>query len=168
MLIIHVLLFSFKALIPFTFPIPCPIQRIEREATYSYQTLTVPEDKAANVIYLNGTLIHNSPDEIPESTKVRIAVFYSKVRYIFLLFLLSLIKILLPGVCREDRFSKKGNQYPSSYQTRKWTQFLLFAFKTHKTYPKSVKILRSPHLFPHSNFVFQAEMLILEIVNFLS
>lgn len=46
------------------------LKRIEREATYSYQTLTVPEDKAANVIYLNGTLIHSSEDEIPESTKV--------------------------------------------------------------------------------------------------
>lgn len=49
------------------------LQRIEREATYSYQTLTVPEDKAANVIYLNGTLIHCSEEEIPESTKVSAA-----------------------------------------------------------------------------------------------
>lgn len=47
------------------------IQRIEREATYSYQTLTVPEDKAANVLYINGTLIHCSQEEIPQSTKVR-------------------------------------------------------------------------------------------------
>lgn len=46
------------------------IQRIEREATYSYQTLTVPEDAAANVLYVNGTLIHRSEDEIPQSSKV--------------------------------------------------------------------------------------------------
>lgn len=46
------------------------LKRIEREATYSYQTLTVPEDKAANVMYINGTLIHCSEDEIPGSTKV--------------------------------------------------------------------------------------------------
>ena len=47
------------------------VQRIEREATFSYQTLTVPEDIAANVLYVNGTLIHRSVDEIPESCKVR-------------------------------------------------------------------------------------------------
>lgn len=47
------------------------VQRIEREATFSYQTLTVPEDVAANVLYVNGTLIHRSVDEIPESCKVR-------------------------------------------------------------------------------------------------
>lgn len=46
------------------------VQRIEREATFSYQTLTVPEDIAANVLYVNGTLIHRSVDEIPESCKV--------------------------------------------------------------------------------------------------
>lgn len=46
------------------------IQRIEREATYGYQTLTVPEDAAANVLYVNGTLIHRSEDEIPQSSKV--------------------------------------------------------------------------------------------------
>ncbi|XP_063977196.1 N(G),N(G)-dimethylarginine dimethylaminohydrolase 1 isoform X1 [Diachasmimorpha longicaudata] len=46
------------------------LKRIEREATYTYQTLTVPEDSAANVIYLNGTLIHRHEDEIPASSKV--------------------------------------------------------------------------------------------------
>jgi hypothetical protein len=50
----------------------CFLQRIEREATFSYQTLTVPEDIAANVLYVNGTLIHRSLDEIPESCKVRV------------------------------------------------------------------------------------------------
>lgn len=45
-------------------------QRIEREATFSYQTLTVPDEAAANVVYVNGTLIHRSEDEIPESYKV--------------------------------------------------------------------------------------------------
>ncbi|KYN15609.1 N(G),N(G)-dimethylarginine dimethylaminohydrolase 1 [Trachymyrmex cornetzi] len=46
------------------------LKRIEREATYNYQTLTVPEDVAANVLYVNGTLIHRSEDEIPQSSKV--------------------------------------------------------------------------------------------------
>ncbi|XP_020285159.1 N(G),N(G)-dimethylarginine dimethylaminohydrolase 1 isoform X2 [Pseudomyrmex gracilis] len=46
------------------------LKRIEREATYNYKTLTVPEDEAANVLYVNGTLIHRSEDEIPQSSKV--------------------------------------------------------------------------------------------------
>lgn len=46
------------------------LKRIEREATYTYQTLTVPEDEAANVLYVNGTLIHRSEEEIPLSSKV--------------------------------------------------------------------------------------------------
>lgn len=46
------------------------LKRMEREATYSYQTVTLPEDEAANVLYLNGTLVHRSLDEIPLSFKV--------------------------------------------------------------------------------------------------
>lgn len=46
------------------------LKRMEREATFSYQTLTLPEDDAANVLYLNGTLVHRSLDEIPLSFKV--------------------------------------------------------------------------------------------------
>lgn len=47
------------------------MKRMEREATFSYQTLTLPEDEAANVLYLNGTLVHRSLDEIPLSFKVK-------------------------------------------------------------------------------------------------
>ncbi|KAG8226308.1 hypothetical protein J437_LFUL002747 [Ladona fulva] len=46
------------------------LKRIEREATYTYQTITVPEDEAANVLYVNNYLIHRSKEEIPESHKV--------------------------------------------------------------------------------------------------
>ncbi|XP_026317354.1 N(G),N(G)-dimethylarginine dimethylaminohydrolase 1 [Hyposmocoma kahamanoa] len=46
------------------------LKRMEREATFSYQTLTVPEDEAANCLYVNGTLIHRAIEEIPESFKV--------------------------------------------------------------------------------------------------
>ncbi|XP_017778101.1 PREDICTED: N(G),N(G)-dimethylarginine dimethylaminohydrolase 1, partial [Nicrophorus vespilloides] len=46
------------------------LKRMEREATFSYQTLTLPEDEAANVIYLNGTLVHRSAEEIPKSFQV--------------------------------------------------------------------------------------------------
>ncbi|KAK5640580.1 hypothetical protein RI129_011391 [Pyrocoelia pectoralis] len=53
------------------------LKRMEREATFSYQTLTLPEDEAANVLFLNGTLIHKSLEEIPESYKV----FADKVDY---------------------------------------------------------------------------------------
>ncbi|XP_063910022.1 N(G),N(G)-dimethylarginine dimethylaminohydrolase 1 isoform X1 [Zophobas morio] len=53
------------------------LKRMEREATFSYQTLTLPEDEAANVLYLNGTLVHRSIDEIPQSFKV----FSEKIDY---------------------------------------------------------------------------------------
>ncbi|XP_052752582.1 N(G),N(G)-dimethylarginine dimethylaminohydrolase 1 [Galleria mellonella] len=46
------------------------LKRMEREATFSYQTLSVTEDEAANCLYINGTLIHRAIEEIPESFKV--------------------------------------------------------------------------------------------------
>ncbi|KAL1502289.1 hypothetical protein ABEB36_007455 [Hypothenemus hampei] len=46
------------------------LKRMEREATFSYQTLTLPEDEAANVLYLNGTLVHRAAEEIPLSFKI--------------------------------------------------------------------------------------------------
>ncbi|XP_066261590.1 N(G),N(G)-dimethylarginine dimethylaminohydrolase 1 [Euwallacea similis] len=46
------------------------LKRMEREATFSYQTLTLPEDEAANVLYVNGTLVHRSAEEIPLSFKI--------------------------------------------------------------------------------------------------
>ncbi|KRT84185.1 hypothetical protein AMK59_396 [Oryctes borbonicus] len=53
------------------------LKRMEREATFSYQTLTLPEDQAANVLYLNGTLVHRTIEEIPHSFKV----FSEKIDY---------------------------------------------------------------------------------------
>ncbi|XP_023237902.1 N(G),N(G)-dimethylarginine dimethylaminohydrolase 1 [Centruroides vittatus] len=44
------------------------LKRIAREATFRYQTVTVPDDEASNCLFVNGTLIH--PAEFPESTKV--------------------------------------------------------------------------------------------------
>lgn len=46
------------------------LRRIEREATFSYQILTLPEEQAANVLCINGTIIHRSIDEIPVSHEV--------------------------------------------------------------------------------------------------
>lgn len=48
------------------------LKRIEREATYSYQTLTLSEEKASNVLYINGTLVHRSVEEIPVSSQVSV------------------------------------------------------------------------------------------------
>ncbi|XP_018324988.1 N(G),N(G)-dimethylarginine dimethylaminohydrolase 1 [Agrilus planipennis] len=53
------------------------LKRMEREATYTYQTITLPEDDAANVLYMNGTLVHRSIEEIPHSFKV----FSEKIDY---------------------------------------------------------------------------------------
>ncbi|KAI5647014.1 hypothetical protein NE865_01269 [Phthorimaea operculella] len=46
------------------------LKRMEREATFTYQTLSVSEDDAANCLYVNGTLIHRAIEEIPQSFKV--------------------------------------------------------------------------------------------------
>ncbi|XP_013779453.1 N(G),N(G)-dimethylarginine dimethylaminohydrolase 1-like [Limulus polyphemus] len=44
------------------------LKRIEQEASFRYQTITVPDDNAANCVYINGTLIYSA--EYPESIKV--------------------------------------------------------------------------------------------------
>lgn len=44
------------------------LRRVEREATYKYQTLTVPDDDAANCVYVNGCLLHRS--DLEDSCKV--------------------------------------------------------------------------------------------------
>ncbi|GAB0093458.1 N(G),N(G)-dimethylarginine dimethylaminohydrolase 1 [Sergentomyia squamirostris] len=46
------------------------LKRIEREASFTYQTLTLSEEKAANVLYVNGTFIHRSIEEIPVSHQI--------------------------------------------------------------------------------------------------
>lgn len=46
------------------------VKRMEREASFSYQKITLPEEHAANMIYVNGTIIHRAPEEIVESHKV--------------------------------------------------------------------------------------------------
>lgn len=46
------------------------LRRIEREATFTYQILTLSEEHAANVLFINGTLVHRSLMEIPVSHQV--------------------------------------------------------------------------------------------------
>lgn len=46
------------------------LRRIEREATFTYQTLTLSEENAANVLFINGFLVHRSLEEIPLSYSI--------------------------------------------------------------------------------------------------
>jgi len=46
------------------------LKRVEREASYRYQTLTLPEDGAAHCLYFNGVLIHRSRAEAPKTDAV--------------------------------------------------------------------------------------------------
>ena len=46
------------------------LKRMEREATHRYQTLTLPEDRAANCMFVNGTLVHRGRQEAPKSQPV--------------------------------------------------------------------------------------------------
>lgn len=53
------------------------VKRMEREASFTYQKLTLPEESAANMLYINGTIVHRSPAEIPEAYKVFPSLLYS-------------------------------------------------------------------------------------------
>lgn len=44
------------------------LRRMEREASYNYKLITVEDEKASNVLYLNGTLIHRN--DLPNSVSV--------------------------------------------------------------------------------------------------
>lgn len=46
------------------------MKRIEREASHRYKVLTVPEEDAANCLFVNGTLIHIDSCEASESFKI--------------------------------------------------------------------------------------------------
>jgi dimethylargininase len=46
------------------------LKRIAREATFTYQTLTLSEEIAANVMFINGFLVHRSIDEIPVTHQI--------------------------------------------------------------------------------------------------
>ncbi|XP_077986402.1 N(G),N(G)-dimethylarginine dimethylaminohydrolase 1-like [Glandiceps talaboti] len=65
------------------------LKEMELKGEYDYETLTLPDDEAANCLYVNGTLIHCSKEEYPESYKVfedkmpderRIALDFSELR----------------------------------------------------------------------------------------
>lgn len=46
------------------------LRRIEREATFTYQTLTLSEPSSSNVLYVNGTLIHRAVQDCPVSSHI--------------------------------------------------------------------------------------------------
>jgi len=46
------------------------LKRIEREASHRYKTLTLPEEDAANCLFVNGTLIHIDAVEASDSAKL--------------------------------------------------------------------------------------------------
>lgn len=47
------------------------LHRVQREASFQeYMKITVPEDCAANVLYINGTIVHRSETEAPHSYQV--------------------------------------------------------------------------------------------------
>ncbi|KAG0726068.1 N(G),N(G)-dimethylarginine dimethylaminohydrolase 1 [Chionoecetes opilio] len=46
------------------------LKRIVKEAMFKYQTVTVPDWVAANVVFANGFLLHRSAEDYPETAKV--------------------------------------------------------------------------------------------------
>lgn len=54
------------------------LHRVQREASFQeYMKITVPEDCAANVLYINGTIVHRSETEAPHSYQL----FCDKIDY---------------------------------------------------------------------------------------
>lgn len=54
------------------------LRRMEREASYNYKLVTVDDEKASNVLYLNGTLIHRN--DLPNSVSaLQDKIDYSRV-----------------------------------------------------------------------------------------
>uniref|UniRef100_A0A1I8I5P7 Dimethylargininase n=1 Tax=Macrostomum lignano TaxID=282301 RepID=A0A1I8I5P7_9PLAT len=53
------------------------IKEINWKATYSYRVIQLPEDQASNCLYINGFLVHLSPELIPNS----IGIFENKIDY---------------------------------------------------------------------------------------
>jgi dimethylargininase len=49
------------------------LKRVEREASHRYQTLTLPEDGAANCLFVNGTLFHRTKEETPKCEAVSLS-----------------------------------------------------------------------------------------------
>ena len=45
-------------------------KEVEKKAKFKYEKLSVPEDKAANCLFVNGTLFHLTSTEIPRSYEV--------------------------------------------------------------------------------------------------
>lgn len=46
------------------------LKRIEREASFAYQTITLSEEEASNILYINGSLVSRSEEEIPVSDQI--------------------------------------------------------------------------------------------------
>lgn len=53
------------------------IKEINWKATYGYRVIQLPEDQASNCLYINGYLVHLSPELIPNST----GIFENKIDY---------------------------------------------------------------------------------------
>ncbi|XP_033127165.1 N(G),N(G)-dimethylarginine dimethylaminohydrolase 1-like [Anneissia japonica] len=56
------------------------LKQIVHKANHDYETVTLPDDEAANCLYVNRTLIHCTEDEFPESYKIFEDRFADRVR----------------------------------------------------------------------------------------
>uniref|UniRef100_A0A6G1SKM2 N(G),N(G)-dimethylarginine dimethylaminohydrolase 1 n=1 Tax=Aceria tosichella TaxID=561515 RepID=A0A6G1SKM2_9ACAR len=67
------------------------LRRMEREASYNYKLITVDDDKASNVLYLNGTLIHRN--DLPNS----VSVLQDKIDY-------SRVPVKISELCKNNPY----------------------------------------------------------------
>jgi hypothetical protein len=81
------------------------LKRMEREATYRYEKLTVPDEAAANVLFANGTLLHPSVEFWPKSNEVSLSHILVKILVPVFLTFRSLFA-LTTGLRGEDNLRK--------------------------------------------------------------
>jgi dimethylargininase len=67
------------------------LRRMEREASYKYRLITVEDEKASNVLYLNGTLIHRN--DLPKS----VSVLQDKIDY-------SRVPVKISELCKNNPY----------------------------------------------------------------
>ncbi len=87
------------------------LRRIERQATYRYATVTLPDDKAANVLFVNGHLVHRSRDEAPKSDAVTATSGLDLLRVTSPTFLYS-----WPGILHKARLSSHSRCHIGVFQ----------------------------------------------------
>ena len=119
-------------------------QQMKNLAQYKYRILRLDSDDAANMLYVNGRLIHRSRDEIGEKS-------YSVCIHIYVFFINNLLKylkhqeILFFFVMYFSHFSPVSTIITSMYNGLVFTHFSMVKWM-HDFFPCSIKTITAPSI----------------------